>query len=280
MTFLGAFLALLWDQLSPLHRQTQFERLYIRFSDWMLTYVNAGTRSHGLLAWAVATLIPAALVSLMGNLLAEAGYMLGLAWNAIVLYQCLGFWQISDQARQVQAALQNGDPQRARSILGEMELYEVEHIQDAELGRTAVTQVLQLGLCRIFSVLFWFILFGPFGAVTYALTVPLAERWRGDSDFRIMIGQIKDLLDWLPTRLLAFSFAIVGNFEEAMLAWRSHDGESAPDNAEIVRAAGFGALGLNDDSPDPEYISGAAALLKRAALVWLGLLGLLWMGTL
>jgi adenosylcobinamide-phosphate synthase len=278
MIFWGALLTLIWDQLSPLHRPTQFDRLFVRYSDWVLHHFNAGTHSHGLLAWAVAALIPALLVGLAGLALGESNYFLGLAWGALVLYQCLGFRQISQLADELQSALHRGDQKNARLLLIEFGLDNVDAIPAQELNRVAVAQVLQLGLSRVYGPLFWFMLLGPFGAVAHALSTPLAERWRGDTDFRIMIGRILNLLDWLPARVLAFSFAIVGNFEEAMLSWRSHNGDDAPSNAAILQAAGFGALGMDDTSPDPDYVSGAAALLKRAALVWLALLGLLWLG--
>ncbi|MDR3395208.1 MAG: regulatory signaling modulator protein AmpE [Parasulfuritortus sp.] len=278
MIFWGALLTLIWDQLSPLHRPTQFDRLFVRYSDWVLHHFNAGTHSHGLLAWTVAALIPALLVGLVGLALGESNYFLGLAWGALVLYQCLGFRQISQLADELQSALHRGDQKNARLLLVEFGLDNVDAIPAQELNRVAVAQVLQLGLSRVYGPLFWFMLLGPFGAVAHALSTPLAERWRGDTDFRVMIGRILNLLDWLPVRLLAFSFAIVGNFEEAMLSWRSNNSDDTPSNAAILQAAGFGALGMDDTSPDPDYVSGAAALLKRAALVWLALLGLLWLG--
>jgi adenosylcobinamide-phosphate synthase len=279
MTFGSIFLALLGDQLSPLHRPSQFDQLYVRFSDWILPRFNAGTRSHALLAWAAAALIPATLIGLTGSLLTGVSHWLGLAWSSIVLYQCLGFRQIASQAGMVRNALQSDDSPRARTLLAEMELADVASVSNPELSRAAIAHVLRLGLSRSFGVLFWFMLFGPFGAVGYTLTVPLARRWRGDTDFSAMIDQVMHLLNWLPSRLLAFTFAIVGNFEEAMLTWRGRDSETKATDSEIVLAAGFGALGLDENAtPDPDYVSGAAALLNRAALVWMALLGLLWLG--
>jgi len=276
MTFWGTLLALLWDQLSPLHRPSQFDRLFGRYGDWVLARFNAGSQAHGLLAWAAA-LLPAALIALAGSLLGGIGYLLSLAWNAAVLYQCLGFRQFSHLADALNEALSAGDRQRALSYLAEMGLTDVETLPDTELASSAVSQILRLGLSRVFGVVFWFVPLGPFGALMYALTVALAERWRGESDFRATIGQIMRWLDWLPSRLAIFSFAIVGNFEEAMLAWRGKDTDGVSSDAEGLLAAGFGALGLGDAAPDPDYVSGAVALLKRAVLVWLALLCLLWL---
>lgn len=278
MTFLGALLAMLWDQLNPLYRPSQFDRLFVRYADWLLPYFNTGTRKHGLLAWTAAALLPALLAGVVGALLSGVAALLGMAWSVLVLYQCLGFRQLTHLADEVKDALLAGDEPRARAKLFDLGLAGAETVPAGELNRRAVEHVLQAGLSRIFGALFWFMLLGPFGAVAYALSVPLAARWRGDSDFHASIDQIVAVLDWLPSRLLAFSFAIVGNFEEAMLRWRSLGTGERYGNVEVLLASGFGALGLADDAPDADYVSGAAALLKRSALVWLAVLGLLWLG--
>lgn len=278
MIFWGALLALLWDQLTPLYRPSQFDRLFARYADWVLRHFNAGTRAHGFLAWCVAALLPALLVGMVGVALRETFYLLGLAWGGLVLYQCLGLRQLTLQAGLLKDALQAGDEQRVRGQLRDMGLDTGDVLSLADLNLLAVNRVLQLGLARAFGVLFWFILLGPFGAVAYALSVPLAARWRGDTDFRNCIAQVVDWMDWVPARLLVFCFAIVGNFDEAMLRWRGINAEKSPGNDAILREAGFGALGLDEAIPEPEYVAGAAALLKRTALLWLGLLGLLWLG--
>ncbi|NTV94443.1 MAG: regulatory signaling modulator protein AmpE [Thiobacillus sp.] len=276
MTLWGALLALAWEQVAPLFRPSQLERLYGSYADWLYPRVNAGTRGHGLLAWALAALAPALAVGLVGGWLAELFWPLGLAWSALVLYRCLGFRQPFDQARAVTDALMSGDPGRARdklAALGGEAGPEPEDVAHAAIGR-----LFQLALERLFGVLLWFILLGPFGAAAYALTRLLAERWRGEVDFHAAIAQVVSLLDWLPARLMALSFAVVGNFEEAMVAWRSRVAVADPYNEGVVRAAGLGALGLDGEAAGPEYVAGTVGLLNRAVLLWLGVLGLLWLG--
>ena len=63
---------------------------------------------------------------------------------------------------------------------------------------------------RVFAVLFWFILLGPAGAVLYR-SVDIC-RLQNDSRAAIVLG----LLDWLPTRLLAFLFALGGILRESL----------------------------------------------------------------
>lgn len=278
MSFWGVLLALAWDQVAPLFRPSQLERLHSRYADWVHDHFNAGTHAHGALAWAAAALVPALGIGLVGLWLDGLARLLGLAWSAAVLYRCLGFRQVVDLARGLSEALVAVDLGRARERLLDLGLAPGPDATSATLVRLAMDRVFRLALERLFGVLFWFVLFGAFGAVAYALTRSLAERWQGESDFHAAIAQIVPVLDWAPARLAAFSFAIVGNFEEAMVAWRARAIEEEPYNEGVMRAAGFGALGLDGEPPGPEYVAGAASLLNRAVLLWLGVLGLFWLG--
>jgi adenosylcobinamide-phosphate synthase len=250
VTLWGVLLALAWEQVAPLFRPSQPERLFGRYADWIHDHFNAGTHSHGLLAWAAAALAPALAAGLIGLGLAALAWPLGLAWSALVLYRCLGYRQAVDRAR-------------------------------AETGttiRSAMDQLFRLGLERLFGVLFWFVLLGVFGALGYALTRLLGERWQGDEDFHAAIEQVVPALDWAPARLMAMSFAIVGNFEAAVAGWRTRFEPGASRNEGVIRAAGLGALGLDGEQPGPEYLAGVAGLLNRSLLLWLAVLGLFWLG--
>lgn len=278
MIFWGTLLALAWDRIAPLFRPCQLERLFDRYADWVHEHFNAGSRAHGLLAWSVAALAPALVVGLVGVWLTDIARLLGLAWSATVLYRCLGFGQVAALARGLTDALVADDLVRARERLHALGVARGPDQAPGELIGAAMDKVFRLGLERLFGVLFWFAILGPFGALAYALTHALAQRWRGDDVFFAVPGQIVPGLDWAPARLTAFSFAIVGNFEEAMIGWRSRAAEDGSLNEGLVRAAGLGALGVGQDAPGPEYVAGVASLFNRALLLWLGVLGLLWLG--
>lgn len=276
MTFWGVLLAVAWEQVAPLFRPSQLERLHGRYADWLYERVNAGSHAHGLLAWALAALLPALAAGLAGLWLADLYWALGLAWSALVLYRCLGFRHAFDGARGLGDALLADDEAKAREKLAGLDGEAGPELED--VARVAIERLFQLALMRLFGVLFWFLLLGPFGAVAYALTRELAGRWPGDADFHAAIARVVAWLDWLPARLMALSFAVVGNFEEAMVAWRA--GVADADADAIVRTAGMGALGLDGEAPGPDHVAGTVGLLNRAALLWLGVLGLLWLGSL
>jgi adenosylcobinamide-phosphate synthase len=277
MTFLSVLFALAWDQIAPLFRPNQTDRLFERYATWVYAHVNAGTRMHGVLAWSATVLAPALVIGMVGHWLLQLGWLFGLAWSAAVLYQCLGYRQVIDRARALGEALANENAPKAAEMLAELGI-EPETAQNEVVAR-AIDTLFRLALERLFGVMFWFILFGVFGAVVYELSQRLAKRWQGSDDFHTAIRQVAPILDWLPSRLLAFSFAIVGDFEAVMSAWRTRVDPADPFNEGVVRAAGLGALGIDQTMPaGPNFIAGAASLLNRAALLWLGVLGLLWLG--
>ena len=56
-------------------------------------------------------------------------------------------------------------------------------------------------------------------------------------------------IDWMPVRLTAIAFAVVGNFEDAIYAWRNFAGRWADESKGIILAAGGGAMGVRLGSP-------------------------------
>ena len=68
-------------------------------------------------------------------------------------------------------------------------------------------------------------------------------------------GALLWLLDWIPARLTALSFAIVGDFEDAVFCWRTQAkawaDEEGGEHAGIVLASGAGALGVMLGGPIP-----------------------------
>jgi adenosylcobinamide-phosphate synthase len=156
-------------------------------------------------------------------------------------------------------------------------------------------------------VLFWFtVLPGPTGAVLYRACVLLTEEWRsaqaGDDMTPIQRSRLEfgrparvllAILDWLPVRLTALSFAIVGDFEDAVYCWRSQPRDWPLDEGGepvgILLASGAGALGIKlggpiavlggepdfrpdigiGDAVEPEMLPSAVGLVWRALVLWL-----------
>lgn len=299
MTLLCVLAALAWEHFRPLRDPSPPERMLDRYLAWLLEHVNAGQERHGMLAWAAAALAPAVLAGLLGALLGEVLALLEWAWSVSVLYFCMGFRQYSFHAASVARALRSGDLQRARDSLMQWRPGMAQAMDGNELARAGIEEILRLALARLFGVLFWFAILGVFGALLYRLSIQCRERWHAEQTFCAFPGRVVSWLDWLPARLLAFSFAIVGDFEDAMTCWRGQGHAWGEPNEGVLLAAGAGALGVRLGGPltlpggpllrpelgcgeaaDPDYLEGVVSLIWRAVMLWVGVLGLLWLGSL
>lgn len=101
-------------------------------------------------------------------------------------------------------------------------------------------------------------------------------------------------LDWIPVRLTAASFAIMGDFEDAVYCWRSQAKTWGNYANGILLASAAGAIGVKlgdplrqdyslrfrpelglGDEADPNYLKSAVGLVWRSALLWLAVILLL-----
>ncbi|RDH87399.1 MAG: hypothetical protein DIZ77_18170 [endosymbiont of Seepiophila jonesi] len=107
-----------------------------------------------------------------------------------------------------------------------------------------------------------------------------------DLDFHLFSRQLVSILDWIPARITAFSYAIAGSFEDAMNGWRSYNeqrfDEFSDSASGILICTGSGALRLasvldrnRDDTTHHLYLVEAAmSLVWRSLVVWGVMLGL------
>jgi adenosylcobinamide-phosphate synthase len=261
---------------------------------WLLEHFNAGGSQHGLLAWTLGAALPALLA---GWLVHGLGEIAGWLTQVALLYFMFGFRNDSFQAASAMRALQAGDPERARRTLAEWRPELVVADRDEDLVRQALEQVLKAALPVLFGILFWYWLAGMTGALIYGLSHSCLAQWQGDSTFSGFARRVVFWMDWLPARAMAFSFAIVGNFQDAMECWRNQAAIWPDENEGAILAAGAGALGVAlggeielagspvhrpglglEEAPVPDSIDAAVALVWRSALLWLAVAGLLWLG--
>lgn len=274
-----------------------------RYGDWLGRRFNGGQPYQGLFAWGMGALLPALGVGIVGGLLAWAAAPLAWLWAGIAVYFCLGFKASHNRASRISLALRAGDLEAAKEELKTMRPGSVEALAENDIAKLALEEMLRSGLARLLGVIFWFVLLGPFGAVLFRLTHMLHDYWHAHiperDEFMGYVDRLRQLLDWLPVRAGAFSFAIAGNFQGAMECWRNQAWQWWERNEGVLLAAGAGAIGvrLGGAIPlpngsieraelgggalaDSEYLEGATALIWRVTLFWLAILFLMKLGEL
>jgi cobalamin biosynthesis protein CobD/CbiB len=293
MKFLCLLAALLLEQARPVRQTNPVYVGFTRYANALERHLNAGEQHHGVIAW-VAAAIPAALLAAgVSILLFRASPALAWAWNVLVLYLTMGFRQFSHYYTEIMQALRAGDAATARSYLGKWRGGPATEYSTAEVARVAV----ELGLLgshrHVFGPIAWFIALGPAGAVLYRIAAVLSDRWGSRTgpefgDFGTFARQAFYWLDWVPARVTAISFAIVGNFEDAIYCWRTQAATWAARAQGIILAAGGGALGVRlgdalhehgtvnfrpelgtGDEADVDYMQSLVGLIWRALVLWM-----------
>jgi adenosylcobinamide-phosphate synthase len=297
MTLVSLIIALALEQLRPFDRKL-LSAPVAALADFLEQHFNAGEPKHGVIAWCLAV-IP---LSVAGwAVYAAAVWMnplLGVVVNVAVLYATMGFRQSSHYFTGMQKALRDGDLDRARAVLSQWCGTAHPSLTSSEVARLAIEGALMGSHRNVFGVMFWFVVLpGPSGAIAYRVAELVAEHWNvtrkdlgtfGDFSKRAFAA-----LDWLPVRITALAFAIVGDFEDAVYCWRTQAARWADPLAGIVIASGAGALGVRlgmpvardgvledrpemgtGDDADTAFLDSTVGLIWRALVLWLVLLGL------
>lgn len=305
MTFLTILCALIIEQLKPLRVDNPVYGGVKSLAARVERSFNAGQESHGRLAWFAVMAALALPTLLIYWLCARLSPFAVLAWNILIVYLTLGFRHYSHYFTSIQIALNSGDLTTARSLLTEWTRQDATGMEMSEISRLAVEAALITTHRNVFGVFFWFLMpLGPAGAVLYRVSEYLARAWNEPEHMRNeAFGHFATRafywIDWIPARLTAIAFAIVGNFEDAIYAWRNFAHRWRDEAIGIILSAGGGAMGLRlgtsaetaaailpadasiidsidvgIDSPPGEEAT-AHALQSTVGLVWRALL--LWM---
>jgi adenosylcobinamide-phosphate synthase len=302
MNFLAIVVALAIEQWRTFRWRGGLQRAFVRYARALEQRFNAGSARHGAIATALALLPPVLITAIVYGLLEALHASLTLLWNVAVLYVLVGFRHFSHAFSAISDALKAGDAIGARRLLVAWRGIDASAATAEEIPKLAIERGLEDSYRHVFGTLFWFLVLpGPAGAVLYRLTVLLAERWRGEAaaplghelaEFGRPVQRLLFWLDWVPVRLTAGTFAIVGDFEDAIYCWRTqaeawpsrHEGILLASGAGALRALIGGALTLPTgehefrpelgvgEPADADVMPSAVGLVWRALLVWLVLL--------
>jgi adenosylcobinamide-phosphate synthase len=260
-----------------------------RMAIWIETRTYADRRLNGMAAWLLAV---GSLVMLLWSVQRVLPAWISSLIAALVLYATLGLRSLGEHAQPVAAALVNGDVDEARRAVGRMVSRDTVALNAHQVAAAATESVLENGNDSVFGALFWFALFGAPGALLYRLANTLDAMWGYRTAryerFGWAAARIDDVLNFIPARLTALTYALCGNFVVAWRCWRTQARQWDSPNAGPVIAAGAGAVNVRlggaapyhgvweerpalgeGDLPDATSIVRALRLVRTSVVLWL-----------
>ena len=211
--------------------------------------------------------------------------------DVLLLYFAIGHRSLHEHAHAVSRALQAGDEVQARTAASYMVSRDSAAIDPVP---ATVESVLENGNDGVFGALFWFFIFGGAGALLFRLANTLDAMWGYKNERFLMFGwaaaRLDDVLDYIPARLTALTYALLGKTRLALRCWRAQAPTWDSPNAGPVMSAGAGALGVKLGGParyhgewhqrpdlgageasQPSDIERALKLVRHGVYLWLAL---------
>jgi len=170
---------------------------------------------------------------------------IGTAVNVLLLYFAIGHKSLHQHARAVADALKEGNEQKAKTAASYMVSRDPEAVEPVP---ATLESVLENGNDSVFGALFWFFISGGAGALAFRLVNTLDAMWGYKNERFLYFGWaaacLDDVLNYLPARLTALTYALLGKTRLALTCWQAQAPTWKSPNAGPVMAAGAGALGV------------------------------------
>lgn len=285
---LAALAAVLVDRLLGEPRRWHPLVGFGRLAGWLEGRLNRRRLPAGLVAWLLAV-VP--WVALAGWLRPVAPFAVDVA----LLYFALGARSLAEHAEAVARPLRQGRLDEARQRVGWMVSRDTAGLDESGVAKAGMESVLENGNDAIFGTLFWFAVLGGPGALLFRLANTLDAMWGYRTERYNLFGRpaarIDDALNWLPARLTALTYALLGRTGNALACWRLQAAGWESPNAGPVMAAGAGSLGVqcggeaiyhgrlesrpplgNGPPPTAADLDRAIALVGRGLWLWLAIL--------
>ena len=219
---------------------------------------------YGALSWGLLVLIPTFLVLItlaffqeVMNVLFNSNTFFGskvffnsnVWWTeAIILYLAVGYTSLRQHALAVFMPLSQNHITQAREQVARIVSRDTDPLECDGIRKATIESVLENGSDAIFSPLFWFIVGGIPGVIIYRLSNTLDAMWGYKTKRFLVFGRFSakmdDALNWLPSRLVGLSYALLGQTRQSLQCWLQQSSALESPNGGVVMTAGAGALSI------------------------------------
>lgn len=206
---------------------------------WFMSYGNKVLSLVPMFSgWVKLALIILPLLLIVGVVLHGIGPLffglIGLVLNIAIFYYCIGpvnpFYPVHDKP--------------------------IDQLNDEDIGHYFVQANSEL-----FAILFWYLVLGPIGVLAYRL-ISLSQ---GLKMIERQALSVLNWFDWLPARMTALLFLLVGNFQAGYQYFSKLFFSEVSKNRELLSVCGLAAL----DSNEKKTMLNAESLVEHATIVFL-----------
>lgn len=285
MTLISMLLALIIERLAVRSNKWQasgYCRAYVRFTAGSALHKLA-SHSLGQYLWLA---LPGALVMLV--LCLADSHLLSLVVNTVILLVAIGCWHYRQLYKQYLNEMDRGDNEAAFLTMQQIRKDIGSTHEQSSYGQLMIW----LNFRYYAAVVFWFLVLGAFGAMTYALVRHLQETVAEEdaanyaaclSEGNKAVHYVAHWADWFPARLFGLGFALVGHFSRASSALLGYFLDFTASNEQVVVAVATAAEAIPVESintlDDTSYM---VQLAKRNMLFFLAFTAILtltgWLG--
>lgn len=176
-------------------------------------------------------------------------------FEVVVLWLILSLRGLAEHGLVVADALESNDLGASRDAVGRIVSRKPDELTETGVATAATESMLENGADAVFASLFWFAVAGLPGVLLHRMANTLDAMWGYRNDRFLYFGRfaarLDDVMNWIPARLTALTYALLGDTRTAWQCWRQQGAEWESPNAGPVMAAGAGALNVSLGGPAP-----------------------------
>lgn len=299
MTFLTVLIVFIlvqwWGSGGPLHKDTWFTR-WIRMVQVQTWLQDA----HPGLVILISLAVPCLLLYVLLSVIEGIFPWLQLAIAVPLLLYTLGrgkytarvsSYKKAWEARDWTLALESYTNMREHCLCDDTPAFSEDEENWPALHHAMLTATTYRGFERMFTVLFWFVAFGPVGALLYRLSSLYLEEQidkegmdcTQPSKLMLLARHWLWVLEWPVVRILSLSFALTGNFVSCLQGLSRFALDTELPTAAILRHFVYGSLNMDpteplDEDNIPKVFKACLSLLQRTLILWICVLAVvtLW----
>jgi len=209
--------------------------------------------------------------------------LIGFVLATIILIYCLGPKDLYTGFEAYFIAVVRDDKEARKQALDNLLCIPPE--KEADEPRALTKSVFSHFYYALFTCIFWFLILGPLAPVLYRVIAEIHKQAHfKDSPFASILPSANmalNIIEWIPVRVAALGFALVGDFHHGFSYWFKHVISGLKESYNFCQEAGLAALGIiheKDGSHDAAEVKSALLLIDRTLILFVVVTALFVLG--